>query len=849
MKRANHFIVAGRILSVLVLFSFALCIPAAHAQGTLSDYQRSQGLREKLQGLAINVPGQTNWVSGTNRFWYRKSVRGGFEYVLVDADALTKQPAFDHEKLAAALSSASGAKYTAITLPFAEAPAGRGGGRGAQGAGASAFTFTDQGHAIEFTLAGFNWKCDLSAYECTKGAAVPQVAFGGRGGRGPVDESFADSVAPEDDLLASPSMLDADPRDGIENLAPQSSPQQGQGGRGGVGPNGQPIETARTSPDGNWDALIENYNVFLRRKGQTEATPLSLDGSEGNYYTLRSIVWSPDSKHLVAYRTRPGYQREVHYVESSPADQVQPKHFTVVYAKPGDTLDVARPTLFEVDTKKEIQIDDALFPNAFDITLPVWWKDSRAFTFEYNQRGHQLYRVIEVDAQTGKARAVITEESKTFIDYRPLAENRTDTGKKFRQNLGDGSEIIWASERDGWEHLYLFDGATGKLKNQITKGNWIVRYVDFVDEAKRQIWFRASGMVPGQDPYFTHYYRINFDGTGLTAFTDADGDYTVRFSEDRKYYVDVWSRVDQAPVSQLRRTDDHKVLMELEHADISALVAAGWKPPEVFVAKARDGATDIWGVIYRPSNFDPSKKYPVIETIYAGPQGSFVPKTFSGAAQPLAELGFIVVQMDGMGTNNRSRAFHDVAFQNLGDAGFPDRILWHKAVAAKYPWYDITRVGIYGTSAGGQSSLGGLLFHPEFYKAAVSNSGCHDNRMDKIWWNEQWMGWPIGPQYSASSNVDNAERLQGKLMLVLGELDNNVDPSSTLQVVNQMIKHDKKFDLLFVPGGGHGAGGAYGQHLLQDFFVHNLLGVEPPEWKLLEQPAPRAGASSSPSAQ
>jgi dipeptidyl aminopeptidase/acylaminoacyl peptidase len=235
-------------------------------------------------------------------------------------------------------------------------------------------------------------------------------------------------------------------------------------------------------------------------------------------------------------------------------------------------------------------------------------------------------------------------------------------------------------------------------------------------------------------------------------------------------------------------------------------------------------------VIYRPTNFDASKKYPVVESIYAGPQGSFVPKTFAGTAQPLAELGFVVVQIDGMGTNNRSKAFHDTAFKNLADAGFPDRILWHKAVAAKYPWYDITRVGLYGTSAGGQNAMGGLLFHPEFYKAGVANSGCHDNRMDKIWWNEQWMSWPLGPHYGASSNMENAHKLQGKLLLVVPEMDTNVDPASTWQVVNALIKANKKFDLLMVPGGNHGAGGAYYQHLLQDFFVRHLIGVEPPDW-------------------
>jgi dipeptidyl aminopeptidase/acylaminoacyl peptidase len=270
----------------------------------------------------------------------------------------------------------------------------------------------------------------------------------------------------------------------------------------------------------------------------------------------------------------------------------------------------------------------------------------------------------------------------------------------------------------------------------------------------------------------------------------------------------------------------------LEKGDMSAQLATGWHPPEVFVAKGRDGKTDIWGIVVRPLKFDASKKYPVVEQIYAGPQGSFVPKTWGGgqALQAMAELGFVLVQIDGMGTNNRSKAFHDVAWRNLGDAGFPDRILWHKAFAAKNPWYDVTRVGLYGTSAGGQNAMGGLVFHPEFYKVAYANSGCHDNRMDKIWWNEQWMGWPLGPHYEASSNTVNAGKLQGHLMLVIGEFDTNVDPSSGYQVVNALIQSGKYFDLLVVPNGGHGAGGQYAIRKRNDFFVQWLIGTQPPNW-------------------
>ena len=734
-----------------VFVGLALLLPAvALAQGTATDYERANGLRAKYEGLVANVPGTVTWIENTHRFWYRKLTRGGFEFVMVDADSQRKTPAFDHQRLAAALSKATGKSYSATTLPFTNA------------------VIADQ-KTLEGTFEGTSWSCTLTDYVCSR----------------------------------------AEPRRRPESATP------------------------RVSPDGKWEAVINNFNVVVRPVGARTTSILSLDGSEGNPYELASIAWSPDSKKIAAYRVKPGYRREVHYVESSPEDQLQPKHSTLRYAKPGDVLDVQQPVIFDMESKKALVVDNALFPNPYALSRLEWRKDSRAVTFEYNQRGHQVYRVIEVDSATGKARAVISEEPKTFFNYRTANGSQSDSGKKYRFDVADGKEVIWMSERDGWNHLYLIDGASGAVKAQITKGAWPVRGVLKVDVETRQIWFTASGMSAGKDPYFSYVYRIDFDGSGLTRLTsDADANHVASVSSDQKYFVDTYSRVDVAPVSELRTLSDGALVAEIERGYIGDLVKAGWRAPEVFTAKGRDGQTDIWGVIVQPTTFDPSRKYPVIENIYAGPQGSFVPKSFS-AFNPMmaqAELGFIVVQIDGMGTSNRSKAFHDVAWKNLSDAGFPDRILWHKAVAAKHSWYDISRVGIYGTSAGGQNSLGGLLFHPEFYNAAVSAAGCHDNRMDKIWWNEQWMGWPIGPEYSASSNVDNAHRLQGKVLLVVGEMDTNVDPSSTMQVVNQLIKHDKDFDLLYIPGAGHGPGGAYGEHKRFDFFVRQLLGVTPPAW-------------------
>ena len=749
--------------AVLALALGVLTPLPTSAQGTPRDYARSDSVRDLLAGKIVGAVDGVTWSEGTRHFWYRRSAPGGYEFVLVDADAREKRPAFDHARLAAVLSSALDTAYTALTLPFDE------------------IELLDGERTLRFTARGGVWRCTLADYGCSRTGDAPRRGFFGGGGGGAFGQQRADSVV---------------------------------------------------SPDGAWVASIRNFNVAVRPTHDRDAEwrILSEDGSEGNAYGLRSLVWSPDSRRVAVYRTRPGYRRIVRYVESSPDDQIQPEYMERVYAKPGDALDVDEPVLFDVASGREQTVDAALFPNAYSMGRLEWRDDGRRLTFEYNQRGHQVYRVIEVDAETGAARALISEEPETFYAYRDLNGNFNDHGTHYRYDVHGGDEILWASERDGWRHLYMYDGRTGRVERQVTKGPWVVSHVDSVDEAHGQIWFRALGMNADQDPYFQHWYRVDFDGSHLVAFTKENGTHTVTWSPDHTLYVDEWSRVDLPPVTVLKRASDQQVVMSIEEADASALLATGWRYPEVFKAKGRDGKTDIWGIIVRPMKLDPNGHYPVVESIYAGPQGSFVPKSFSTQTgfQSLAELGFIVAQIDGMGTNNRSKAFHDVAWKNLGDAGFPDRILWHRAVAARYPWYDITRVGIYGTSAGGQNALGALLFHSDFYDAAVSAAGSHDNRMDKMWWNEQYMGWPLGPHYSASSNVDNAWRLQGDLLLIVGELDTNVDPSTTLQVVDRLIAAKKYFDLLVIPGAGHTNGGAYGIVKRNDFFVQHLLGVEPP---------------------
>jgi dipeptidyl aminopeptidase/acylaminoacyl peptidase len=771
-----------------------LPVPARAADQTNSATNRMDGTTQTRRGRfggpergvykAQIIP---HWFQENSRFWYRNDLRDGTkEFVVVDAEHGTRQLAFDHQKLARALSKAAGKEFKADKLPFSD------------------IEFVDNGNALQFEVSDKMWRCDLSTYECKARNSSSEQA----------GSAANDSQRPNN-APAPPFVEEGSPR--ADAGAASQNQERGSRRRGEQ-------SRSRRSPDEKWSAFVKDHNVFVHSEGEGKDFQLTEDGNEGNSYGR--LEWSPDSQALIAWRIEPGDHKQVYLVQSSPPSGGRAVLKSRAYDLPGDKLDLYELSVFNVAARKQIKPQVDRYEHGWEPPAVHWMKGQRHFAYVKVDRGHQRYRVIEVDSQTGALRNLIDEKSQTFI----WTAHTEALSLKYVNWLEKSDEMIYVSERDGWRHLYLVDIKEGAIKNQITKGEFVVRGIDKIDEDKRQIWFRAGGKNQDQDPYFIHFYRVNFDGSGLVALTEGNGNHSVQYSPDRKYVIDTYSRVDMAPVHELRRVSDCGLVLKFEEADISELLGTGWKPPEVFVAKGRDGKTDIWGIICRPKDFDANKKYPVIEQIYAGPQGSYVPKSFGGARRfsSLTDLGFVVVQIDGMGTANRSKAFHDVCWKNLKDAGFPDRILWHKAVAAKYSWYDITHVGIYGTSAGGQNAAAAVLFHSEFYKAAVANSGCHDNRMDKASWNEQWMGYPVGPQYAECSNIENASKLKGYLMLVVGEMDDNVPPESTYRFVDALIRAGKDFDFLFVPNGGHGAGGSYGQRRLQDFFVRHLQGVETP---------------------
>jgi dipeptidyl aminopeptidase/acylaminoacyl peptidase len=834
----------GRWTPAVALIGLALATPPAPAQGTKADYERAARLGARFGDRVFRTGVRPRWDADGQAFWYRVATGPGrHEFVRVEAKAGARRPAFDHEAVAKALGAALKRDLAAGSLPLED--------------------LAFDGAGVRFTVEGkrFSWRDgalgpaadeppperpadDREAPRASRRTGEESaVRFENRTER-PVSLFWLDpegqrrpygtlapgesrrqhtfeghvweAAGPDGRVLrrveaeAEPVTVVLDGRgEGVQQDNSNKEEERSRRRRGG----------GATSPDGRYTARIEGHDVHVRDTQEDESFALTDDGTEDDPYTGR-FFWSPDSTRLVVLRVKPAQEHKVTLVESSPRDQLQPKVRTIDYLKPGDRIAHPRPRLFDVPGRKRIEVKEELFPNPWSLDELRWAPDSSRFTFLYNQRGHQVLRLVAVDGKTGDASALIDETAKTFVDY---------AHKTFLHWL-DSGDLVWMSERSGWNGLYRLDGETGAVTNPIAKGEYVVRRVERIDEEASAVLFWAGGVVPGQDPYYLHLCRAKLDGSGFAVLTEGDGTHTVAFAPDGAHFLDTVSRVDLPPVTTLRRTVDGALVCELERGDASALREAGWRAPERFAAKGRDGQTDIFGVIFTPTNFDPSRRYPVIEQIYAGPQGAFVPKAWGlhlGSLE-LAELGFVVVQIDGMGTNWRSKAFHDVCWKNLGDAGFPDRIAWMKAAAKDRPWMDLDRVGLVGGSAGGQNALRGVLAHGDFYKAAAADCGCHDNRMDKIWWNELWMGWPVDDSYERSANAPLARNLTGKLLLVVGELDTNVDPASTMQVVDALVRADKDFDLLVVPGAGHGAAGSpYGRRRVRDFFVRSLLGVEP----------------------
>ena len=578
-----------------------------------------------------------------------------------------------------------------------------------------------------------------------------------------------------------------------------------------------PASNTRQSPDKRHSVHLRDGKLIL--ESGASARVLSDAPADSAWHWENRIQWSPDSNRLVAWKNTSHPIHEVHYVRSSPENQLQPEHFVNRYGKPGDKLNIAHPVIFSLDDRDPIEVEVELIENPYQLRGGRWLPDNRRFTFEFIERGFGRHRLVEIDVETGKQRCLIDEQSEKFIYV---------FGNGYRRDLKDGDEILWLSERDGWNHLYLIDGRSGEVIRQLTKGPWLVREVIEVFEESRHAIVKIGGYHNEQDPYHLHFARIDFDDGKLTLLTDGDGTHEISWAPDRKHYVATWSRVDHPPVHELRRASDGKKIARLAGGSLEELESAGWQTPERFVTKDRNDEFDIHGIILRPTDFDPKKSYPVVEAIYAGPHGSFTPKSWKrrhGAMTELAEAGFIVVKLDGLGTNHRGRKFQQVAYKNLIDSGFPDRIKWIRAAAEEVPQMDLKRVGIYGGSAGGQSTLAALLTHPDFYHVGVADCGCHDNRMDKMWWNEQWMDWPIDDSYGENSNVTHAGKLQGKLLLTVGEVDTNVDPSSTMQVVDALIRADKDFEFLLVPNGGHGVGEKpYLRRKRIEFFQQHLGG-------------------------
>jgi dipeptidyl-peptidase 4 len=739
-------------------------------------YERAERLLDgSLRKMVFNAGIEPHWLPDGG-FWYLRESRKGTSFIRVDTASGRATPAFDHEGLARSL-TAAGHTCRATSLPFAQI-----------GLAANATEVT-------FPLDDKQWRFDGTS------CAV-------------------------------------------------------------VGPTDGPPADALRSPDGRWDLLRIDHDIALRKTGAGQVRRITGDGTAPCAYAVspdtnlqavtRQVqgvitppvaLWSPDSRRLITHRLDQGSVGVLPLVQSCPTDgSARPVLHRLRMPLPGDK-EIARVTLLVIDAATAgvvpIRGDPLEAPFLSPIELGwVWWSEDGAKVYFLREgRGAQRLELCVADPGTGAARTIFAETAETYVEPSSLLPWRSEV----RTLCGTG-EVVWPSERDGWRHLYLLDEASGRVKQQITAGPWVVRDVIDVDPHERIVYFTAGGREAGQDPYLRQLYRARLDGSEPQRLTAFDADHTVHFSPDRSCFVATYSRVDLAPVSELRSTDG-RLIAVLEKADLGDLFAQGFAFPEPFTVKAADGTTDLYGVLYKPSDFDPTRRYPVIDDLYPGPQLIRTPKSFcvspaasfdtwpgAWVAQSLAELGFIVINLDGRGTPLRSRAFHLASYGRLEDAGcLEDHVAALAQLARDRPYLDLSRLGAVGHSAGGYAATRALLAYPEQYKVAVASSPDQDLLCYLGYWAEKYQGLPIDERYARQANAALAESLRGKLLLIHGELDDNVNPYGTLRFIDALVRADKDFDLLIVPGANHDLmNHPYVIRRKWDFLVTHLMGALPP---------------------
>jgi dipeptidyl aminopeptidase/acylaminoacyl peptidase len=711
------------------------------------------------------------WIEGTEQFWYRKATAGGLDFVVVDAATGAEQPAFDHAKLAETLGKLIGHALDARRLPF------------------FAIEFSPDMRSVTVALGPKRYVCERSGASC---------------------------AAADHDAATDPD--------------------------------------AALSPDGKRAVFIRDWNLWVRDVATGAEKQLTTDGVQDFGYATDNagwtgsdravVLWSPDSKKIATFQQDQRQDGDMYLVETRVGHPVLKAW---KYPLPGDEhVSMIERVIIDVDSGAMVRLqmppdqhrstlcDDVACkegPNHAPLWADVEWApDAKTLAFVSTARDHKTATLRVADVATGAVRTIYEEKVATQYE--------SGFGAVNWRYLPQTNEFLWFSERSNWGHLYLYDLGTGQVKNPITQGDWTVAQVLRVDDAQRQIWFTATGREAGENPYFVHLYRVNFDGSHLTSLTPEPGDHAISASESGKYFVDSVSTPD-TPATTVVRDDAGKTVASLGKEDVGKLESTGWKPPVPITVKARDGKTDLYGVMFEPTHLDPAKKYPIIDHIYPGPQiGSVGSYTFSAArgdCQALAELGFIVVEIDGMGTPQRSKSFHDVSYANMGDNTLPDQVAGIKELAQKYPFIDLTRVGIYGHSGGGNATTEAMLRYPDFFQVGIAESGNNDNREYEDDWGERYQGLlvthPDGTtNYDDQANENFAKGLKGHLLLAHGTTDNNVPPYSTLLVVDALIKANKDFDLLLLPNEHHGYG-AESNYMMRrrwDYFVRWLLHAEPP---------------------